>query len=75
MPAPTGNWARTTAHRLGLGGQIEFTVAAVGQTLHVLCKKGAHVVDVPIAARQHPDAIAKKMLHDGWVIGSLTEVL
>lgn len=58
------------AKRLGMGGEVDFTTAAVGQTLHLYCGAGDHVVDVHIAARQHPDAVAKKLLGAGWIMGS-----
>lgn len=68
--APVTNWPRAMAKRLGIGGDVEFTRAAVGQTLHLYCGAGDHIVDVHIAARQHPDAVAKKLLASGWVMGS-----
>lgn len=63
------DWRSAMAHRIGLGGQIDFTPAGVNQTLHVPCAAG-HIVDVKIRAKRHPDAVAKDMLNAGWVIGS-----
>lgn len=65
----TSAWACATARRLGLSGTLDFTVARVGQTLHVPCAKGNHKVDVPIGGGLHPDGVAKKMLGAGWIIG------
>ena len=67
---PVSNWPRAMAKRLGMGGEVQFTRAAVGQTLHLCCGVGDHIVDVPIAPNRHPDAIAKKLLADGWMMGS-----
>lgn len=67
---PVANWPRAMARRLGMGGDIQFTRAAVGQTLHLPCHAGDHIVDVHIAANQHPDAIAKRLLAQGWTVGT-----
>lgn len=69
-----GDWPRAMARRIGLGGAIDFTPTRVGQTLHVPCagrgrSHPAHIVDVKISAHQHPDAVAKKMLGQGWKLG------
>lgn len=63
------SWPKAVAQRLGLGGEIDFTTARVGQTLHIPCAKGRHIVDVPVKPGSNPDAIAKMMLHKGWTIG------
>lgn len=71
----TGNWPQAVARRLGIGGEVSFSTARVGQTLHLPCGKGrdAHIVDVFVKPGQNPDAIAKKLLNEGWTLGhSLT---
>ncbi len=70
MSKPIRDWPRAMAARIGIAGSIDFTRAAVGQTLHIPCAKGNHVVDVKIDAHQHPDVVAKKLLHAGWTISS-----
>lgn len=62
-------WANAVAHRIGLGGEIEYTAARVGQTLHVPCAHG-ETVDFFVNARMPPEAVAKKMMQAGWTIGS-----
>lgn len=66
-------WPNAVARRLGLGGSVDFTTTRVGQTLHIPCRGQGrhrpHVVDVTISPGQHPDAVAKKLLNDGWTIG------
>lgn len=66
-------WPRAVARRIGLGGEINFTTTRIGVTLHVPCrgwgKHAAHVVDVRVAPGQNPEAIAKKLLHEGWRVG------
>lgn len=61
-------WAPAVARRLGLTGEIEFSTARVGQTLHVPCSRG-HIVDVTVPIGFHPDGIAKRMLAAGWTMG------
>ncbi|OHC95590.1 MAG: hypothetical protein A2792_03615 [Sphingomonadales bacterium RIFCSPHIGHO2_01_FULL_65_20] len=71
----TGSWPQAVARRLGIGGEVSFSTARVGQTLHLPCGKGkdAHIVDVFVKPGQNPDAIAKKLLNEGWTLGhSLT---
>lgn len=67
------NWPKAVAHRIGMGGEIQFTTTRIGQTLHVPCRGNgrhiAHIVDVPIAPGQNPEAVAKKLLAQGWQIG------
>jgi hypothetical protein len=68
------SWPTAVARRIGLGGSIDFTTTRVGQTLHIPCRGNGrnhlpHIVDVPIKPGQNPEAIAKKLLHDGWKIG------
>jgi hypothetical protein len=61
-------WGSAVAHRLGVHGDIAFTPARVGQTLHVPCSR-KHIVDVTVPMGFHPDGIAKRMLSAGWTIG------
>ncbi|WP_375188469.1 hypothetical protein [Sphingobium yanoikuyae] len=64
-------WAQSLAARIGMGGTIDFTPARVGQTLHLPCAGGGgHKVDVRIGPNQHPDAVAKKLLAEGWSLGN-----
>lgn len=63
-------WPGAVAHRIGLGGLVEFTGTKVGQTLHVPCKRGNHIVDFHIAGNMPPDFVAKKMMQAGWTVGS-----
>lgn len=66
----TPNWLPSTAHRLGLAeSAISFTRTRVGQTLHVPCAKGDHLVDVEVRANLHPNGVAKQMLNAGWTVG------
>jgi len=64
------NWPRAVAHRIGMGGLVDFTTTKVGQTLHVPCKRGDHVVDFSITGNMPPDFVAKKMMQAGWTVGS-----
>lgn len=67
------SWPTAVAHRIGLGGAVQFTNTRVGVTLHLPCRGWGehqpHTVDVKIAPGQNPEAIAKKLLNDGWRIG------
>lgn len=63
------SWPKAVAQRLGIAGEVSFTTARVGQTLHLHCKKGNHIADFFVKPGQNPDAIAKLMLHKGWTIG------
>ena len=66
-------WPSAVARRVGLGGEVKFTGTRCAVTLHIPCqgwgKHLPHYVDVPVAPGAHPDAIAKKLLHQGWRIG------
>ena len=66
-------WPGAVARRIGIGGEIQFTNARCGLTLHVPCRGHGrhkpHVVDVHIAPGQNPEAVAKKLLKEGWTIG------
>jgi hypothetical protein len=62
-------WASDTARRLGLAGALEFTPTRIGQTLHVPCERGRHVVDITIRPGLAPNGVAKAMLNKGWTIG------
>lgn len=53
-----------------MAGSIEYLSTPHGQTLHIPCTYGDHIVDVRVANRQHPDAVVKRMLNMGWTIGS-----
>lgn len=61
-------WPAATARRIGLRGEIDFTVSRVGMTLHVPCARG-HSHDVLVEPGAHPDQVAKKMLSKGWTFG------
>lgn len=67
------NWPGAVARRIGIGGDIQFTNARCGATLHLPChgrgRHKPHIVDVHVGPGQHPDAIAKKLIREGWTIG------
>jgi hypothetical protein len=63
-----GDWPLAVGTRLGVGAAVNFTGTAVGQTLHIPCARG-HMVDFKIAGHTAPDAVAKRMLGQGWTIG------
>lgn len=63
----TDNWKREVCRKVG--EQIQFVQTRVGQTLHVPCARG-HIVPVEIKKMMPPEAVTRKMLHEGWTIGS-----
>lgn len=62
------NWAKATARRLGLGGEVDLTPARVGVTLHLPCARG-HIVDFKVDRGLNPEGVAKRMLAKGWTMG------
>lgn len=62
-------WMGDLSRKMGIGGNVDFTQARVGQTLHVPCERG-HKVDVHLPSRMPPEAVCKKMLRDGWSMGT-----
>jgi len=62
-------WAKATARKIGIA-ELDFTPTRVGQTLHIPCGKGKHVVDIVIPPGWNPNGVAKKMLKDGWIMGN-----
>jgi hypothetical protein len=64
------DWPRAVAKRISIRGDLNFTPTRVGQTLHLPCERGNHVVDFTITGNMPPDFVAKKMLAKGWTIGS-----
>jgi hypothetical protein len=69
----SATWPKAVAHRIGLGGEVLFTNARCGVTLHLPCrgwgKHAPHTVDVKIPPGQNPEAVARKLLAQGWRIG------
>lgn len=54
-----------------MGGAVDYTLSPrVGITLHVPCRKGAHVVDVKVRPGLDPNGVVKQMLNHGWTCGS-----
>lgn len=68
-------WADATARRIGAGSSFRFTPTRVGCTLHLPCRGWGknhppHIVDVVVPPGQNPEAVAKKLVRDGWTVGS-----
>jgi hypothetical protein len=63
----TDRWRAEVGRKIG--HVLDFTPTRVGQTLHVPCARG-HKVDVEINKPMPPEAVTRKMLHDGWTIGN-----
>lgn len=70
MRESSRGWMEKVTPRIGMGGVIDFTATAVGQTLHIPCRTGDHIVDFPIAAHLPPEVVVKKMLQAGWTVGN-----
>lgn len=71
----SATWATATARRIGVGGAIDFTNSRCGVTLHLPCRGWGkahppHIVDVLIPPGQNPEAVAKKLMREGWSVGS-----
>lgn len=63
-------WAKATARRLGMSGEVSFSSTRAGMTLHMPCARKNHIVDVRFRPGTNPDALAKMMLNQGWTVGS-----
>jgi hypothetical protein len=70
MRESSRNWMEKVTRKIGMGGSVDFTTTAVGQTLHIPCRQGDHFVDFPIPAHLPPDIVVKKMLAAGWTVGN-----
>lgn len=63
----TDNWKREISRKLG--ESVQFVQMRVGQTLHIPCARG-HIVPFEVKKMTAPENVVKKMLHEGWTIGS-----
>lgn len=68
MTKRSANWGPAIAKRIGMSGDLEYTMTKVGQTLHLPCARG-HIVDFPITGGIPPEVVVKKLLQRGWTVG------
>jgi hypothetical protein len=70
MVKHTEKWEHAVARRVGIPlTDVTYTQTKVGQTLHMPCHVGDHLVDVKIQTNENPNGVAKRMLNQGWTLG------
>lgn len=63
------DWPQAVAHRLHLGGRIEFSTTSTSVTIMVPCCR-KHKVPVRLSKKFPPEVVAKKLMQAGWKVGN-----